>query len=213
MAKARVAFTFESVTYTLQSNYPDPASRFRNWLPDRIPIGDAAHVLSNEQLYRFRTSWRYGCHFEIPGIFMGAITESPLDIAQKLKAHLLDGGTCAVFTEDALGSTYPTCGVWPDTVPEIVLADRRNIEHTMRLSLINLAASPVEMTTHYLSYEAVAYFMDAGGGLFTLGTGNKAGEATAFLDDLGGGVYGLDSSSATEDRPLYVVDPELDLVA
>lgn len=210
MAKSRVTFN-DGSDWTLQSVYPDPAYHFRNWTPDSQPVGDFAHVLSNEQLYRFRTSWRYGASFEIPGIAMGAFLRSSLDIANKLKAHLLNGGTCSVYTDDALGSSYATCGIMPGTMPMIQMTDRRTIEYSMQLSLIDLSASPVEMTCHYLSSEQLAYHMLVGG-VYVLGYGNKANEATAFLKDNGSGVMVLDDSAAAETHYLYLVDPDSNLV-
>lgn len=208
MAKARITFTFEGTSYQLQSDLPDPASRFRNWLPDRIPVGDAVHVQSNEQMYRFRTSWRYGAHFEIHGLGMNILaTASALTIAHKLKAHLLDAGTCSVFTEDLAGSSYATCGLWPGSSPEIALADRRTLEYALRLSLINLASSPVEMNAFYHATTPLAYLM-LSGGRYVFGTGSKASEATAFPKDVSG-VYVLDSDPAEEDKLFfYVVLPD-----
>lgn len=208
MAKPRVTFTFEGVAYQLQSDFPDPASRFRNWMPDRLPIGDAVHVQANEQMYRFRTSWRYGAHFEIPGLGMNILASaSALTIAQKLKAHLLDGGTCSVYTEDLAGSTYATCGLWPNSTPELALTDRRTMEYVLRLSLINLASSPVEMNAFYHATTPVAYLMLVGG-VYVFGTGAKASEADAYLKDAGG-YYTLDDDPAEEDKLLfYVVHPD-----
>lgn len=135
----------------LESDWPDPASRFANWTPRKRPVGDSAHVMANEQRYMFRTSWRYGATFEIRGIQMGAAAGSALDIADRLIAHLLNDGTCSVYAEDALGSSYVTCGVMPGTEPELVPADRRKIEYSLALALINLASSPVQMICHYSS--------------------------------------------------------------
>lgn len=146
MAKSRVTFN-DGTARTLQSDWPEPGSRFANWRPDTRPIGQTGVALADEAIHMFRTSTRYGCHFEIHGLGMGASAGSALDIANKLKAHLLGGGTCAVVTEDALGSSYASCGLMPGTEPEVVQVDRRAIEYVMRLSLINRAAA--EMICHY----------------------------------------------------------------
>lgn len=148
MAKSRITFD-DGTARTLQSDWPDQGSRFRNFRPDTRPIGQTGTQLSNGALHMFRTRIQYGCHFEIHGLGMGGSAGSALDIANKLKAHLMGGGQCAVYTEDALGSTYATCGLMPGTEPEITPTNSRAIEYAMRLSLINLAGSPVEMICHY----------------------------------------------------------------
>ena len=74
---------------------------------------------------------------------------SQLDIASRLRRHLLNGGTCTLYLTDAAGTSYATCGLKPGTTPEIALADRRTLEYTLSLSLINLAGSPSEMSAYY----------------------------------------------------------------
>lgn len=147
MAKARITFN-DGAARTLASDYPiDVACRFRGFRPDTTPIGDTALGLADERIYMFRSSTRYGCHFEIHGLLMGVAAGSSLDIANKLKAHLISGGDCAVITEDALASTYASCGLMPGTVPEIVQTSARALEYAFRVSLINRAAA--EMICHY----------------------------------------------------------------
>jgi hypothetical protein len=151
MAKARIVFDPGTGSVTLQSDYPiDVAGRFQKWQPDTSPQGPAVNVLANEQLYRFRTSTRYGCSFELHGLLMGTnSTTSSLNIANRLKAHLENGGTCQVITQDANGATYATCGLAPGTTAQIYLVNARALEYAIRLSLINLAASPAEMVCNY----------------------------------------------------------------
>ena len=54
-----------------------------------------------------------------------------------------------------------------------------------------------------------AYLMDKPGspGVYELGSGSKQGEATAWLAEKSGspGVFVMDNTSASEDRPLFVV--------
>lgn len=148
MAKPRVVFNDGSVR-TLQSDHPDPASRFRNVFGGETePIGDTANALADESNYMFRTSTRYGCRFEIHGLFQGASTSSAYAIAQKLRAHLIGGGRCQVIPEDALSSNYATCGLMPGTKPEIFLINAKTLEYGIRLALINLGAA-TDMVIHY----------------------------------------------------------------
>lgn len=148
MAKARVVFN-DGSSRTLQSDFPiDIACRFRNWRPDTTPQGATAIALADETIYMFRTSIRYGCHFEIHGLLMGTnASTSSLNIANKLKAHLLGGGACQVITEDANGASYASCGLMPGTVPEIFQTNARALEYALRLAVINRSAA--EMVCNY----------------------------------------------------------------
>lgn len=218
MAKPRITFTsLDGYSRTLQSDFPDPACRLRNFHPDPEPVGDAVHVLANEQLYRFRTSTRFACQFELPGLRMGGFAAgsefaTPLSIANELKLALLNGSTCSLFTEDAEGNSYATCGLMPGTRPEITLVDRRTMEYVLRIALINLAASPVPMVCHYFTgYERIAYIVETGG-VYELAVGNELGEAEAWLKDDGTGAFDLDDDRAEKDKDLYLVDNETNLV-
>jgi hypothetical protein len=73
-----------------------------------------------------------------------------VDFADRLVAHLLGGGTCAVTTDDKDDSTYATCALMPGTEPSLTLADPRLMEYTLSLQLINVAASPVQMVCRYV---------------------------------------------------------------
>jgi hypothetical protein len=134
---------------TLQSDRPAPASRFAGWTALSNPQGEAGHTQSVGARAMNRTSWRHGVAFTVPGLRMGAASGSSLDIADRLCGHLLKGGTCQVITEDALGSSYATCGLMPDTMPTLRLADRRTLEYELTIALINLATNPVAMHAYY----------------------------------------------------------------
>lgn len=221
MAKPRIVFTsLDGVSRTLQSDWPDPACRLVNWHPDSQPVGDAKHALSNEALYRFRTSRRHGCHFEMHGLRMGGFNSmsfaaAPLDIANELIEVLLEGNgrTVALHTEDAFGNSYATCGLYPGTKPELFLMDRRTMEYGLRLSLINLAASSAKMECHYLTgYEEIAYLVNVSGSIYELQYGAELADADAWLKDEGSGIYSIDDSRAEKDRDFYLVDKDSSLV-
>lgn len=74
----------------------------------------------------------------------------PVDIADRLVYWLENGGTCEVDTGDYDGNIYATCGLYPgsSTQPP-ALSDRKNLEYTLHLDLVNLAGSPVRMRCHY----------------------------------------------------------------
>lgn len=223
MAKPRITFTnLEGVARTLQSDYPDGVGcRLKSFHRDGgKPIGDMAHALADEALYRFRTSRRYSASFEMPGLRMGgfnasSFAASPHDIACELIAALLNGNgfTCALYTEDAYANSYPTLGLMPGTEPELALTDRRTMEYTLSLSLINLAASPVPIECHYLTgYEREVYLVDQGSSIYTLEYGAELADADAWLKDEGSDIYSIDGARAEKDRMFYLVDEDTSLV-
>lgn len=74
---------------------------------------------------------------------------SPVLLADRLRRHLLNGGQCQLSTGDASDSSYSTVGLRAGADPQLVLSDRRAIESTLSLSLVNQAASPTQMAAHY----------------------------------------------------------------
>jgi hypothetical protein len=119
-------------------------SRFASWIPTSIPVGAAATALGTgaRVFWQFRTD--YGATFEVQNIPLASVA-----IADRLRAHLLRGGTCAVYTEDAAARTYTTCGIFPESTPELSLTDGGLFLYSLSLSLINLAPSPVAMRCEY----------------------------------------------------------------
>lgn len=221
MAKPRIVFTnLDGVSRTLQSDYPESGCRLQSFHQDPQPIGDSAHALADEALFRFRTSIRYGCSFEMPGLRMGAFNPSnlgasPYDIANELRLALLNGNgfTCALYTGDAFDNSYATCGLMPGTTPEVVLVNRRTMEYTLRLALINLAGTPAPIVCHYLTgYDRIAYLVDQGSSIYALEYGNELGDADAWLKDEGSSIYSIDDSRAEKDRDFYLVDEDTSLV-
>jgi hypothetical protein len=114
------------------------ASRFGNWTPFQRPVGAVATGLGTgaRAMFRFRTD--YGASFE-----MTEIPALNLAAALRLQAHLLDGGTVQVVTDDAFGRVYNTCCLAPDADVGVTLADRSDLVYTMTFTLINLDATPM----------------------------------------------------------------------
>lgn len=72
------------------------------------------------------------------------------EIADRLRYHLVNGGTCYVSAGDSpVWNQYATCGLKPGTTPQLALSDNRTLEHTLSLQLINLAGSPTRMLARY----------------------------------------------------------------
>lgn len=74
-------------------------------------------------------------------------TERQVDNADRLVEWLLSGGTCQVDTGDYDGNSYATCSLMPGMSPSLVLTDKKLLEYTLSLPLINLAGA--RMRCHY----------------------------------------------------------------
>lgn len=120
------------------------ASRFAGWVPLPRVVGPVAHALATGAMQRFRFRTDYGARFT-----MRDIPNSSLATAHRLIVHLLDGGTCTVTTGDSASRVYATCGLAPDTEPELVPQDAAQLTYALSLSLINLAGSPTAMLCVY----------------------------------------------------------------
>lgn len=146
-----ITFNDGEGTMYLRSQWASPANRFANWTPENYrPVGatdEAGVTLANETVHVFTVRTDHGASFDMPGLAAGAEADGPLDLADRLVAHLLNGGTCAVYTEDNDAASYTNCGLRPGTSPEIRQTDARAIEYTLSLSLLNLAGAA--MTCHY----------------------------------------------------------------
>lgn len=143
---ARIEFN-DGAAAVLESAWPAPGNRFANWVPLSRPSGHHAHTLADETLHRLTLRTDYGASFDMPGLRMGDEADAPLDIADRLVAHLINGGTCAVYTEDALGSTYLNCSLLPRTTPALRQTDARHLEYALSVSLLNLDGA--RMIAHY----------------------------------------------------------------
>lgn len=135
---------------TLTNGKPTPGDRFSNWVVQTKPVGDTANRQSDGALMMFAFRTDYGASFELSQIPIATAAGVRMaDVAARLLAWLLQGGTCAVNTGDVETNSYATCGLMPGTTPSLTLSDKKNLEYTLSLSLINLAGSPVAMVCHY----------------------------------------------------------------
>jgi hypothetical protein len=147
-----IVFTDYIGAATLSNGKTAPGDRFGNWVPITRPYGESAARQSDGAITMFLFRADYGASFElsqIPVLTTGGVRL--VDIADRLIAWLLLGGTCAVNTGDVGAASYPTCGLLPGTTPTLTMSDRKNLEYTLSLSLLNVAGSPVPMVCHYLA--------------------------------------------------------------
>ena len=149
---AKITFTDAVGAATLQNNfYGTAAARFANWTPMSRPFGDSVSRQSDGAISFFKYRTDYMASFELTHVPIKSQTGAVnyVAIADRLIAWLLQGGQCAVFTEDTLSSAYATCGLAPGTTPSLKLVDRANLEYSLSLQLLNLAVSPVQMIAQY----------------------------------------------------------------
>jgi hypothetical protein len=149
---ASIIFTDAVGTATLTNGKPGRAAQFANWCPTTRPVGDAIERDADGARIMFQVRDDFGATFElrrIPSATIGGV--SMADVADRLRAHLLRGGTCAVQTEDDASHTYATCGLAPSAEPQLTMSDARTIEFTLSLALIDLSVTPTQMVCHYRS--------------------------------------------------------------
>lgn len=136
----------------LWNGKPTPGDRLANWTPLTTPIGDTATRMSDGALSMFAYRTDYGASFELPQIPVAKIGGERLaDYADRLVMWLKQGGTCILLTGDVEQNGYSPVGLMPGAAPSLALTDKVNLEYTLRVALVNLAASPVRMVCHYLT--------------------------------------------------------------
>lgn len=145
---ASISFTDAIGAAVLTNGKPMPGGRFSAWTPNTVAVGDAAELQSTGARVMFKIRDDYTASFELRGIPCDS-TSGLLDIADRLTNWLESGGTCAVATGDAVGSTYATCGIAKGAKPTLKMSDPKNIEYTLTLALVNLAGTPVRMVCRY----------------------------------------------------------------
>jgi hypothetical protein len=137
---ARLVFTDTTGTATLDNALgavaAGVASRFRAWTPFSNPVGPAKHALGTGALHKFVFRTDQGARFRLEEIPL-----LNLPVALRLMAHLLAGGTVRVETDDAQLRAYASCGLAPETVPELQLADTRGLTYALTLAVINLGTT------------------------------------------------------------------------
>lgn len=119
-------------------------SRFSGWLTQQYPVGAREVSLGTGMTYMFRFRTDYSASFSIEHI-----PSTSLDVVARLVSHLLQGGTCSVYTEDSAARSYVTCGLAPGADPQVSMEDRNDMWYRLDLTLINLAASPTSMLCQY----------------------------------------------------------------
>lgn len=137
-----LVFTDSGGAATLVNGKPVPGDRFSNWVTETRPIGSTAARQSDGAISMFVVRTEYGASFElaaIPSLKVAGVAQS--DLADRLIAWLMQGGTCTVNTGDADANVYTSVGLKPGSTPSLRLTDRQMMEYTLSLSVIALGAS------------------------------------------------------------------------
>jgi hypothetical protein len=142
---ASITFTDGTGTATLNSGWPSPANRFRSYTPDVAPKQDVAHGLGTGRRY----AWDYAADIYTATLELPGIVRTDLDIALRLKAHLLSGGLVTLTTNDASSNVYTNVGLAEGSEVTIELEDRAMIEYTFKATFVSQAATPVMLLCEY----------------------------------------------------------------
>jgi hypothetical protein len=147
-----ITFTDAIGLATLYNGAPFPGDRFAGWTQSSIPVGDSAPRMSDGKITMFRVRSDYSVALSLPGILSrrNAAGVAPLDLAERLIYHLLNGGTCIVSTGDYQGNYYATCGLRPGSRPSLQLTHRKALDYTLSLELLNLDTVPSPMLCRYV---------------------------------------------------------------
>src|SRR5688572_642507 len=139
-----ISFTDATGAATLTNGKNYPGDRFANWNPRSVPFGDSGWALGTADLFVFEYREDHSVTFDLV-----VIPYNSLDILLRLQNHLESGGTVQVTTGDTLGSTYPTCGLAPETEVTFELSDKTTLEYTLSLTLLNVASPRLPMVAVY----------------------------------------------------------------
>lgn len=148
MPTCSITFTDSIGAATLTNGKSYPASRFSDWTPITRPYGQMVHRQSDQTPTFFRLGTIYGASFELRLIPQRTVSGSRLvTIADRLCAHLLNGGSCTVNTGDTDTASYTGCYAMPDAPPVLRITDPNQLEYALSLTLFNPAGT--RMTCYY----------------------------------------------------------------
>lgn len=121
---------------TLTNGKPVPADRFTGWTPNSPVVKAEADSLGTGQPYPFVFRTDYGATFSLD-----KIPNTSQATVLRLIRWLEAGGVVTVNTGDAANRTYATCYMPKGAHPSFTLSDKRTLEYTLSLTLLNVAAA------------------------------------------------------------------------
>jgi hypothetical protein len=143
MAGAIVTWTDSVGAATLSLWAPGVGTRVCAYVPRTDPIGQGRTLLATgaRRMWVYRTDYTASVELRL-------LPVSALPLVNRLRAHLLNGGTIALDTGDGT-HTYATLGLAPESDADLRLADPRQRRYTLSFRVLNLAASPTDVVVDY----------------------------------------------------------------
>lgn len=129
MTAASITWTDATGTDSL-STFPGVPQRFNNWTPNYVPVGPKAVGLGTGQTFVFPFRNDLTVALEI-----APLAGTYLDLALRLKLHLLDGGSVVVSTTNFMSTYFETCILAPKTEPQISFLDSTMMEYSFAVIL------------------------------------------------------------------------------
>lgn len=105
-------------------------NRFNSWTPDFVPIGPTAVGLGTGQTYNFPFRNDLTVALEI-----SPLVGADLELALRLKMHLMSGGQVAVSTTNFMSTAFETCILAPGTTPQVDFVDPVMMEYAFSVVL------------------------------------------------------------------------------
>jgi hypothetical protein len=150
MAGAHINFTDSGGAAQLDNGMTGVAggygSQFVGWSSKPNPVGPIKSALGTGAAAAFIFRTDYTATFELQ-----EIPNANVAILDRLIAWLLSGGTVSVTCGDSTSAVYATCCLAEGMKPEKRMFDRNNLTWALKLTLVNIAGSPVPMTCIYNS--------------------------------------------------------------
>jgi hypothetical protein len=121
-------------------------SQFVGWMSESKPVGPIKAALGTGAAAAFIFRTDYLATFELQ-----EIPNANVAILDRLMAWLSAGGTVSVTCGDSTSAVYATCCLAESTKPAKRMFDKQSITWALKLTLVNIAVSPVPMTCIYNS--------------------------------------------------------------
>lgn len=121
---------------TLTNGKPVPADRFNGWTPQSPVVKAEADSLGTGQPYPFVFRIDYAATFTLD-----KIPNTSQATVLRLIRHLEGGGVITINTGDTANRTYTSCYLPKGAHPSFTLADRKTLEYSLSLTVVNTAAA------------------------------------------------------------------------
>lgn len=122
---------------TLSNGLPAPGNRFLNWAPKPVVVGPRHHALGTGIPYVYKHALVHTVTF-----VLAEFPQSKLADLLRFKAHLDNGGSFTLYTEDAAARTYPNCYLAEGGSVDLSDPDPVELLRTLTATVMNAAGTP-----------------------------------------------------------------------